>query len=173
MKQNALLAMLAGGDRRSIGRSVEVAAEVLANPLLFKAIVRGMSSDDPIIRMRAADAAEKITLHNPGLLQAHRKTLLRIARSDQQEVRWHMAQLFSRVTWTRSERKTILSILQDYLKDKSSIVRTFAMQALADQAEQDRTLRTSIVKQIRMLVDSGTPAMKSRGKKLLERLSRS
>lgn len=173
MNQNALLAMLSGGDRRSIGRSLEVAAEVLANPPLFKGVIRGLFSADPIIRMRAADAAEKITRHNPDLLGPHKKTLLKIAETDQKEVRWHVAQLFSRIEWTRSERTVILTILQEYLKDKSSIVRTFSMQAMADQAEKDRKLRAGILKQLRMLTESGTPAMKSRGKKLLKRFERS
>ena len=163
-----LLKRLSGGDRRSIGNSLDVAADVLANPKLFPDLFNGMLSDDPIIRMRAADAAEKVTVHNPILLKPLKKKLLtRVALIDQQEVRWHAAQLFSRVEWTRAERLRIIAILQDYLKDKSSIVRTFAMQALGDIAMKDVKLRKSIVKQLRELTESGTPAMKARGKRLL------
>lgn len=164
--------MLSAADRDSMDRSTEVAAEVLANPPLFKGIVRGMCSVDPVIRMRAADAAEKITRHNPGLLQPHKKTLLRIARIDEKGFRSHVTPLFSRIPWTHAERNTVLLILQEYLKDKSSAVRTSALQAMADQAAQDRKIRSGIVKQIRMLAETGTPAIKSRGKKLLERLER-
>lgn len=171
MKRGALLEMLAGGDRRSIGRSNEVAAEVLANPPLFAELVRGMQSGDPLLRMRAADAAEKVTVHNPGLLQPHRKQILNtIARIPQQEIRRHVAQFFSRISWTRAERAVVLSVLREYLEDKSSIVRTTAMQALADQAERDRSIRAGIVKQLKALTESGTPAMQARGRKLLARL---
>ena len=171
---NALLKRLQGGDRRSIGASLEVAADVLANPLLFPALFRGMLSDDPLIRMRAADAVEKVTVHNPRLLQSQKKLLLgKVALINQQEVRWHAAQLFSRVDWTHAERMKILALLQDYLADKSSIVRTFAMQALADIAERDNKLRPSILKQLRQLTETGTPAMKARGKKLLARFTKS
>ena len=64
-----LLKRLSGGDRRSIGNSLDVAADVLANPKLFPDLFSGMFSDDPIIRMRAADAVEKVTVHNPILLK--------------------------------------------------------------------------------------------------------
>jgi len=163
-----ILKRLRGGDRRSIGNSVEVAADVLANPRLFPDLFNGMLAEDPIVRMRAADAVEKVTVHNPILLNPLKAKLLkRIALIDQQEIRWHAAQLFSRVEWTRPERKRVVEILQNYLTDKSSIVRTCAMQALADIALKDSKLRSSIVKQLQQLTESGTPAMKARGKKLL------
>jgi len=57
-----------------------------------------------------------------------------------------------------------------YLKDKSKIVKMFSMQTLADIAAQDPELRGSIVKQLVKLTRTGSPAMKSRGRKLLERL---
>ena len=40
-----ILNMLEGGDRRSIGRSNEVAALVLEKPELFEVLISGMSPD--------------------------------------------------------------------------------------------------------------------------------
>ncbi|MEK7785160.1 MAG: hypothetical protein AAB658_07015, partial [Chloroflexota bacterium] len=59
---SAILKKLEGGDLRSIGRSEEVAADVLADPALFGELFDGMLDDNPLIRMRAADAVEKITV---------------------------------------------------------------------------------------------------------------
>ncbi len=56
-----LLKKLQGGDRRSIGQSAQVVAEVLAEPGLFGFVFEGMLDGDPLIRMRCADAVEKIT----------------------------------------------------------------------------------------------------------------
>ena len=56
-----ILEKLKGGDRRSIGRANEVVADVLRDPTLFDALFNGMLNDDPIVRMRSADAVEKIT----------------------------------------------------------------------------------------------------------------
>ena len=171
MKGAQLLKMLEGGTLRSIGRSEEVAAEVLANPLLFKYLIRGMQSPDPILRMRSADAAEKITKHNPILLAPHKKKILAsIARINQQEVRWHSAQMMSRIEWNAKERGVLIALLEEYLRDRSSIVRISAMQALADLALKDKKLKSGVVKKLKELTGTGTPAMKARGKKLLEGL---
>jgi hypothetical protein len=51
---------LRGGERRSIGKSNEVAAMVLKEPVLFDVLFYGLLVDDPVVRMRSADAAEKV-----------------------------------------------------------------------------------------------------------------
>jgi hypothetical protein len=89
-----LLEKLKGGDRRSIGRVDEVVANVLSNPEAFKTLFDGMLSDDPIIRMRSADAVEKVTAQHPEYLQPYKNKLIHeVSRIDQQEVRWHVAQM--------------------------------------------------------------------------------
>ena len=70
---NSLLKKLSGPDRRSIGRSEEVVAEVLADPSLFGILFDGMLTDDAVLRMRCADAVEKITAQRPDLLQPYKK----------------------------------------------------------------------------------------------------
>ena len=168
-----ILEKLAGTDRRSTGKSREVVAEVLANPALFDAVFEGMLADDPVLRMRAADAVEKITAQHPEYLRPYKKKLIRkVARIDQQEVRWHVAQMLSRLDLSRTERRAVVDLLADYSRDKSKIVKTFSMQALADIAEQDADLRPSIVMQLQELTRTGSPAMQSRGRKLLARLAR-
>jgi hypothetical protein len=44
------------------------------------------------------------------------------------------------------------------------------MQALADIAEQDEGLKSSIVNELEALTQKGSPAMISRGRKLLSKL---
>ena len=63
-----VLHKLAGGDRRSVGRVGEVVQDVLADPDLFDTLFRGMVDQDPVIRMRSADAVEKITAVRPEYL---------------------------------------------------------------------------------------------------------
>jgi HEAT repeat protein len=165
---NSILNKLAGGDRRSIGRSNEVAAEVLAHPALFLELFVGLSNDDQVIRMRAADAIEKITAQRPELLQPFKRKLLAIAgSSDQQEIRWHAALMLPRLALSRKERAVALDIVFDYLRDKSSIVKTFAMQAIWDLASADPKLKAQIIPLIEELTLLGTAAMRARGRKLL------
>jgi hypothetical protein len=56
-----VLNKLSGGDRRSIGGSNEVVADVISTPSLFEPVFQGMLNDDPLIRVRSADPIEKIT----------------------------------------------------------------------------------------------------------------
>ena len=167
-----ILRKLEGGDRRSIGRVGEVVADVLADPPLFDPLFRGMLSDDPIIRMRSADAVEKITLDHPQYLQPFKTDLIqRVARSEQQEVRWHVAQMLPRLDLDGDEHRAVVGILLGYLEDQSKIVKTFSMQALADLAETDLELRHQVIPLLEDLVETGSPAMRSRGRKLLRKLS--
>lgn len=163
-----ILKKLAGGNRGSIGRSNEVVAQVLARPACFPDLFAGLSSDDPVIRMRVADAVEKITAQRAELLRPFKRKLLAIASSStQQEVRWHAALILPRVTLTSKERAVAFDILFDYLRDKSSIVKTFAMQAIWDLAASDPKLKARIIPLIEELALVGTPAMRARGRKLL------
>jgi HEAT repeat protein len=167
-----ILRKLTGGDRRSIGRSNEVVAAVLARPALFRVLVEGLTSEDPVICMRAADALEKITAQRPELLRPHKKAILEISgQTRQQEVRWHMAALFPRMNLRAKDRAVAVDILFDYLRDKSSIVKTFAMTGLAGLAAEDAALRAKILRLLKKLTDIGTPAMRARGRKLLAGLA--
>ncbi len=167
-----VLNKLAGGDRRSIGKSNEVVADVISDPSLFEVVFNGMLSDDPLIRMRCADAVEKITVKHPEYLQPYKEKLIKqIAKSEQQEVRWHVAQMVPRLDLTREESGFVFEILLDYLNDKSNIVKTFSMQAMADLAERDASLRSQVIPLLEELTSTGSPAMKSRGRKLLQKLT--
>jgi hypothetical protein len=168
-----ILQKLTGGDRRSIGRVDEVVADVLAKPALFEALLDGMSVGDPLVRMRAADAVEKITAKHADWLTPYKQRLLGpVAAIEQQEVRWHVAQLLPRLPLTAEERSRAVSILLGYLGDKSAIVRTFSLQALADFAQRDQALRPPVVDLLQQALSSGSPAMRARAQKLLGQLRR-
>jgi hypothetical protein len=169
---HSILKKLFGGDRRSIGRSNEVVAGVLARPAqaprLLKILIGALSSPDEVLRMRAADAIEKITVQHPELLRPFKRTLLSLTgNTTQKEVRWHLALLIPRLKLTPNERAVAVEILFDYLQDKSSIVKTFAIQSLADLAATDPKLKSQIKPLIEELTQIGTPAMRARGRKIL------
>ncbi len=78
-----LLALLEGGDRRSIGNVNAVIAAVEHDPSLIDVLFQGMLSEDPLIRMRAADAIEKITRKHLDWLQPYKEQLLTITILEQ------------------------------------------------------------------------------------------
>ena len=166
-----LLALLTGGDRRSIGRADQVVAAVLQSPGLFPQLMAGLWSDNSLVRMRAADAVEKISRGKPALLRRYKKELLGLMHeAEEKEVRWHLALLASRLKLNAKERAIAIAALKNYLEDPSSILRTFALQALADLAADDEVLRVEIVERLQQAARAGTAAMKARSRRLLARL---
>ncbi len=90
-----VLQKLKDGDLRSIRKADEAVQDILNDPQLFE-VFEGMLNDDPRVRMRSADALEKVSSKHPEYLQPFKNWLINeIAKIKQQEVRWHVAQMFS------------------------------------------------------------------------------
>jgi hypothetical protein len=173
MRRKNILALLEGGDRRSIGRADQVAAIVAKDAGLFPELIAGLWSGDPLVRMRAADATEKVTRGNRELIQPYKKELLGLmAETKQQELRWHLAAMIPRLPLNAKERQLAVSLLNGYLQDGSSIVKTSALQGLADLATDDASLRPKVIELLRESCRNGTPATKARSRKLLLQLTR-
>ena len=135
--------------------------------------MEGLWSENALVRMRAADAAEKVTRENHELLRPFKSELLGLmAEATQQEVRWHLAAMVPRLALNGRERELAIYFLNGYLSDRSSSVRTFALQGLADLAEGDASIRGSVIEVLREATRTGTAAMKARSRKLLVRLEK-
>jgi hypothetical protein len=122
--------------------------------------------------MRAADALEKAARAEPSRLQPFKRQLFAAGRSQQQEVRWHVAQLLPRLRLRPAERQRAAALFKGYLDDKSRIVQTFALQALADLALADASLQPEVIATIQRQAQSGSPAVRSRAARLLKQLAR-
>ncbi len=170
-KMSTILEKLQGGDLRSIGGANEVAQEVEDNPVLFESVFNGLTNDDPVIRMRAADVIEKATQSKPELLFGYTSQVISIlAIAEQQEVCWHMAQIAPRLKCNESEENEIIKSLKKYLLYKSKIVQVSAMESLATIAERNDSILNEVIEIINERKNSGSPAVQSRGRKLLQRL---
>lgn len=169
-----VLEKLQGGDLRSIGRVDEVVSDILNDRSLFRQLIDGMCRQDPVVRMRAADAAEKITRIHPDWLIPFKKRLIEgVSQIKQQEVQWHLAQMFSRLDLEDNELDRVVHLLCQWIRgSKSSIVKVNAMQSLCDIVSRytDLIPLATIVLQDSMA--NGSPAVVSRGKKLLRGLNR-
>lgn len=163
--------MLSGGNRRSIGQVADVIDLVRENSKLARMLVQFLEDKDECVRMRAADALEKFSRDRAVLFQSYEAALLcSLATATQQEVRWHLAVIIPRLQLTSSERRRAANILEIYLEDRSSIVKTYAMQGLADLAQQQSSLFPGVMNMLQHLAETGTPDMRARGHKLLAEL---
>jgi hypothetical protein len=124
--------------------------------------------------MRAADATEKVARNIPELIRPYKKELLGLmAEAKEPELRWHLAALVPRLPLNSKERQLATSLLSSYLEDRSSIVKTFALQGLADLTVDDPSSRSGVIDILRQATRRGTPAMKARSRKLLRHLDAS
>jgi hypothetical protein len=132
-----------------------------------------MWSDDPLVSMRAADAVEKISISRPDFLRPFWAELLGLAEeTSQQELRWHLALIMPRLQLATSSRKRAVETLRRYLDDKSSIVKTCAIQALTELSFGNPAMEKEMVEMLEHFRLTGTAAMKARSRKLLQQLQK-
>lgn len=166
-----ILSVLAGGDRRSISQVSSVVPVVLANPAQLTLLLEGMEGGDEVLRMRCADAAEKISVRRPDLFKPFRSRLLQLAQeSSQQELRWHIAQMLPRIGLESSQREIAIAVLFDYLEDKSRIVTTSSMSSLVEFARDDLLLTQKLTPILKAFLTSGSAAERSRARRLIREL---
>jgi hypothetical protein len=171
MPRKSILTLRQGGDRRTIGRSDQVAAMVSGDRKLFAKLLAGLCCAEPLVPMRAADAAEKVTRKHREFLQPYKDQLLGLmVEAQEQELRWHLAVLAPRRELNARERQVAISSLHRYLEDHSSIVKTFALQGLVDIARNEPDIRPKVIDILHQATRDGTPAMKARSRKLLRQL---
>lgn len=163
-----------GRHRLSVGRAREVAALVTtAQPRLAGALVELLWDEDAGVAMRAVDALERASAGNPRLLARWKDALLgRMPDAEGNKLRWNLALMIGRVRLTVVETERAAEVLRGWLEDESSIVKTAALQGLADLSRWNPALRGEALDTLRIQGRSGTPAMRARSRILLKRMER-
>lgn len=170
-----MLNLLNEGDHRTIGRVADVVRVAIGNVAYIGELVELMSYGDPAVRMRAADALEKATVQQQNLLASHKNHLLDlIETATQNEVRWHLAPILTRLDLLPDEVEDLAETFSRWFRRADSrIVRTAALQGMADLAFRDARLIAEALKMTEQALSSPIPALKTRARKLkgpLERL---
>lgn len=166
-----IFSALAGGDRRSIGCVAAVVPFVLDHPEQLPLLIDGMESQDEALRMRCADAAEKISIRRPDWFVPLRSRLLQLARTSvQQELRWHIAQMLPRIGLDVLQRAVAIAVLLEYLSDRSGIVTTSSMTSLFEFAREDPPLQRKLGPILERFLAHGSAAERSRAGRLLRKL---
>jgi hypothetical protein len=175
--------LVVGRCRISIGRTAEVVNLIRANPKKVTQLLECLWDEDPCVAMRAADALEKLTRRRGPVPDEIQKTLLKtlqgswkapliglLAEATENKLRWCLAPVVTRLTLTVPECRRVAETLHSYLEDRSSIVKTMALQGLADLTRQDASLLPEVVDLLNIHSRSGTAAMRARGRMLLKQL---
>jgi hypothetical protein len=153
------------------GRAFEVAMMVLEQPRLANRLIECLWDESEGVALRAADALDIVSHELPRVLVRWKEPLLGLmAEARPIKLRWHLAFFVSRLRLTPAECRRAAAVLRTWLDDRSSIVKTSAMQTLADLTHQDASLLPEVLDLVRILSRSGTPAMRARGRVLVKQL---
>lgn len=172
-RPESIRAMLLPGARLAKARVPEVVALIEAQPKRIASLIECLWDEDAGVANRAADVLEQATRDNPKPLQRWVEPLLGLlAEAAENKLRWNLALTVPRLTLTAVECRRTAQILQIYLDDKSSIVRTAALQGLADLARQDPASLPAVLDLLRQTGRSGTAAMRARSRILLKKLEK-
>lgn len=167
---NAFAEALHGGDRRSIGEADAVAATVLTHPERFNELFACLSHTDDIVRMRAADALEKVSRDHPEWFARQRDALLgwRVGDSSA-EVRWHLVLICARLKLSRDEAAALMRRLDKLVReDDSRIVKVMSLEACAILRAAHPELEEAFTKLRQWAEWSPWPALQARARQLGE-----
>ena len=171
-KSPSIRGLLAEGDHDlASGRAFEVAMMVLEQPRLANRLIECLWDPSSGVACRAADALDIVSHELPRVLAPWKEPLLGLLLEARPiKLRWHLAFFVGRLRLTPAECRRAAEVLRTWLDDRSSIVKTCAMQTLADLARQGPSLLAEVLDLLRILTRSGTPAMRARGRVLVKQL---
>jgi len=139
--------LLLGGDLRSVARILE-AIRAVQDQQSFDIFFKLIFHHERQLVMRAADAVEKITRMFPWFLAPHKGQLLDLLNSAINiELKWHVAQLITRVPLTYKDLKNVWSILahQAQNPNESKIVRVNSIEAMYTLSQQFPELKNKFM----------------------------
>jgi hypothetical protein len=156
-------------------RVVEIAALIRTRPRFAPRLIELMWDDDAGIASRAADVLERVSIDpSPAvcsILAEYKEALLGLLPDARFiKLRWNLAFVIPRLPLTVSEARRAASVLRTFLEDRSSIVKTAALQGLADLTRNDPSSLPDVLDMLRIHGRSGTPAMRARSRNLIQRL---
>ena len=157
------------------GRVPEIAALISAQPHRAGRLIELMWDDEPGVASRAADVLERIS-HKPSrvlerILNEYKEALLGLLPDARfMKLRWNLAFVLPRLELTLVESRRVAETLYTWLEDRSSIVKTAALQGLADLTRHDPDSLPAVLDVLRIQGRSGTPAMRARSRHLIQRL---
>jgi hypothetical protein len=174
MAINTFEEMLTGGHPNSLGNTVEVVNQILADRKKLDDLYQCYFSDDEVVRLRVSNAMKRICKEHPDwLVQYIDKFLKDISKINQASAQWTLAQLFLWLKNDMSEKQfeTAKEILKSNLeKSDDWIVQNTTIETLSTWAKNDEKLRLWIIPRLESFSKSDRKSVAGRAKKMLNTL---
>lgn len=160
-----------------VGRVPELAEWICDLPRRIPRLIELLWDDDPGVANRAADVLERIMRQPSRPLRRavfeYKDALIGLlAGAERPKLRWNLALVIPRLELALPECRRVASILQGWLEDRSSIIKTVALHGMAELTRQDRDSLPAVLDMLRIAGRSGTPAMRARSRRLLKELEK-
>lgn len=167
---------LTGGHPNSLGNTIEVVDEVLADNALFDELFNCYFSSDEIVRLRVSNAVKRICTVNSKILVPYIDTLLGdVSKIDQASTKWTMAQLFGMLDKHMQSEQLIQakSIIKNNLENESDwIVIKNSMETLGKWAKNDIELKDWLIPHLKKHQSDGRKTVSKKAEKILNLLSK-
>ena len=165
---------LKGGHPNSLGNTVEVVDEVLAENQLFNELFNCYFSNDEIVRLRTSNAMKRICKANKSILIPYiDRFLTDIAKIDQASTQWTLSQLFGMLDkdMTKKQIEQAKNIMKNNLSNHTDwIVLNQTMDTLTKWAKKDEDLKDWINPHLERLTADERKSVSGRAKKMIEKL---
>lgn len=136
---------LKGGHPNSLGNTIEILDEVLANHELFDELFNCYFSDDEVVRLRVSNAMKRICKAEKSLLLPYIDRFLNeISKINQASTQWTLSQLFLQLEkeMTTEQKQQAMQIMKNNLVNHNDwIVLCQTMETLGRWAKKDERLK--------------------------------
>jgi hypothetical protein len=174
MHDDFLELLTVGGKSNSLGKVTDVIQLVLDDRSRLDELYNCLFAEDAWVRMRAADALEKICrVHPDWLLPYIDRFATELSSSTQASIQWHLAQIYAQVELTYEQKKFAIDWLTGLLSTKEVdwIAAANAMETLAQFTEDGSFPKLKLITLLKVQQHHKSNAVIKRANKYLEQLS--
>ncbi|WP_299248791.1 hypothetical protein [uncultured Aquimarina sp.] len=165
---------LKGGHPNSLGNTVEIVEEVLAENELFNELFNCYFSNDEIVRLRVSNAMKRICKEKKSILVPYiDRFLIEIAKIDQASTQWTLSQLFGMLEkdMTDKQIEQAKKIMKNNLENHNDwIVLNQTMDTLTKWSKKDTELEEWIVPHLERLTSDERKSVSGRARKMLDKI---
>ncbi|MDE0470303.1 MAG: hypothetical protein OXH57_00025 [Ekhidna sp.] len=162
------------GHPNSLGNTVEIVDEVLAENGCFDELFNCYFSHDEVVRLRTSNAMKRICKAKKLLLIPYiNQFLIDVARIDQSSTQWTLSQLFGMLENDMNDEQIAQAkkIMKNNLANHNDwIVLSQTMDTLTKWATRDSELGDWIMPYLERLITDERKSVSGRAKKMLNKL---
>lgn len=161
--------LIDGGKSNSLGRVNEVIEIVLSDKARLQELYETMFHQDAWVRMRAADAFEKVCRQYPEWVQPYIDQIQSdLSDNSQPSIQWHIAQIYTQVELSQAQKTHAIEWLKGILStaEVDWIVSANAMDSLAYFTRLGDVKKNSLLDSVRVQMKHKSKAVVKRAQKI-------